>query len=334
VTLKAIAVSTLLSLLPLVEGSARPHGGADPSRVYAAHSYSRRQTQNPSAGTPREPRRAAAALPAPARLREAEGRGLLVRVWVNGLGPYTFALDTGAGANILSRRVAAEARVRVDAGAPGVRVGGLSGAGTTAARRAYVSDFAIGARGNLLPSQGFTVVADGLPPDLDGVLDPTETFSPLGFTIDIPGETVSAFEPRATPLRTAVATRDEVVVRWLSESSGRRPFVMLAEGRRALIDTGSGFGLAVSGEAARALGIQVGGGRDGAGARDIAGGPVPSRRVRPATVHVGALALRNVPTDYLYSAGAGAPILLGRDALRPFEISFDPLNRLIRFRAS
>src|SRR5437868_813301 len=46
-------------------------------------------------------------LPAPVRFREEPGRGLLVRTWVNGTGPYTFALDTGAGGTIISERVAA-----------------------------------------------------------------------------------------------------------------------------------------------------------------------------------------------------------------------------------
>src|SRR5687768_11575661 len=38
---------------------------------------------------------------------EVSGRGLLVKLWINGLGPYTFVLDTGAGASIVSARVAA-----------------------------------------------------------------------------------------------------------------------------------------------------------------------------------------------------------------------------------
>jgi hypothetical protein len=41
------------------------------------------------------------------------------------------------------------------------------------------------------------------------------------------------------------------------------------------------------------------------------------------------MALRNVPTDLVYGAEMGAPIILGRDALRPFKLTFDPLNRLI-----
>src|ERR1051325_5517669 len=43
-------------------------------------------------------------LPSPVSFREAEGRGLLVRTWVNGAGPFNFAIDTGAGATILSSR--------------------------------------------------------------------------------------------------------------------------------------------------------------------------------------------------------------------------------------
>src|SRR5260370_27918341 len=37
-------------------------------------------------------------IPRPATFREIPGRGLLVRIWVNGAGPFTFAIDTGAGA--------------------------------------------------------------------------------------------------------------------------------------------------------------------------------------------------------------------------------------------
>src|ERR1043165_5548431 len=68
-----------------------------------------------------------ARLPSPVGMREEGGRGLLVRAWVNGVGPYTFAVDTGAGANIISPRVAGAARVEVEAGGRGIQVGGLSG---------------------------------------------------------------------------------------------------------------------------------------------------------------------------------------------------------------
>jgi predicted aspartyl protease len=273
----------------------------------------------------------ASALPAPVRFREAEGRGLLVRAWVNGQGPYDFAVDTGAGATIISRRVAAEARVPVYADRP-VRLSGLSGARGGTAREASLRTLAVGDAGNRLAGRGLVVVADSLPADLDGVLDPTQSFAPLGYVIDFPTETIRAFDPRQSPLRIQDVPPGGAVVAWLSDGETRRPFVQLAEGRRALIDTGSGFGLAVTPEAARALGVLGGRGRErDGGVIDLGRGRVGSRRVAPATVHIGPLVLRGVPTDLLDGASSGSPVLLGRDALRPFELTFDPVNRLVRF---
>lgn len=272
----------------------------------------------------------ASALPAPVRFREVEGRGLLVRAWVNGQGPYEFAVDTGAGATIISRRVAAEARVPVYADRA-VSISGLSGARGGSAREASLRTLAVGDAGNRLPGRGLVVVADSLPEDLDGVLDPTQSFNPLGYVIDFSAETIRAFDPRQSPLRRGDVPPGGAVVAWLSDGESRRPFVQLAEGRRALIDTGSGFGLAVTPEAASALGIGGRSGRERGGVIDLGRGRVGSRRVAPATVHVGPLALRNVPTDLLSGASPGSPVLLGRDALRPFELTFDPVNRLVRF---
>jgi len=279
-------------------------------------------------GTGREGR----ALPAPVGFRESGGRGLLVRAWVNGAGPFEFALDTGAGASILSPRVAGAARVEVEANGRGIEVGGLSGLSRPGAQKAYVRSLAAGFKENSLPVRGLFIVAQGLPTDVDGILDPTEIFSPLGYVIDFPRNELRVFDPRSTPLRAGDTPPGGAVVRWLSEGGSRRPFVMLAEGRRALIDTGSGYGLAVNAAAARGLGIQAEAGGEGAGTRDLAGGRVASRRVRPVTVNVGPLVLRGVPTDILLNAEKGAPVLLGRDALRPFQMTFDPVNRLIMLR--
>jgi hypothetical protein len=273
--------------------------------------------------------RGAAALPAPVSFRESDGRGLLVRAWVNGAGPFTFALDTGAGATLLSSRAAGEARVEVEVGGGGIRLGGLSGASVGGAKKAYVRTVALGSRENTFQARGLFVVAPGLPEGVDGVLDPSEVFGTLGFVIDIPAGQLSFFDPRTQPLRPGAAPREGAVVPWLTEGGTRRPFVMLAEGRRALLDTGSGFGLAVDESAARALGILQTEGRRGRGARDLGGGEVHARRVRAATVSVGTLVLRGVPTDLLVRAEKGAPVILGRDALRPFRLTFDPVNRLI-----
>jgi hypothetical protein len=273
----------------------------------------------------------ASALPAPARFREVEGRGLLVRVWVNNSGPYNFAIDTGAGATIISRAVAAEARVALT-GARSVTLSGLSGVGGAQGREAAPGALAIGTPENLLPGKGLAIVTDALPSDLDGVLDPTESYWPLGFTIDLPGSHISAFDPRATPLRGLAPPPGGAIVQWLFDGSSRRPFVMLDTGRRALLDTGSGFGLAVSETAARSFGIVSTRGRERAGVRDLGRGSISARRVEPITIRIGSLELRRVPTDLLSGTASGAPVLLGREALRPFEISFDPASRLIRLQ--
>lgn len=312
---------------------------AAPNSLGAAHSLAGRLSNGSFAstlfgargfqrGTGREGR----ALPAPVGFRESEGRGLLVRVWVNGAGPFDFAVDTGAGASILSPRVAGAARVEVETGGRGIEIGGLSGARRAGGQKAFVRSLSAGFRENSLPAGGLFIVAPGLPEDVDGILDPTEVFSPLGFVIDMPRSELRVFDPRSTPLRAGDTPPGGAVVRWLVEGGSRRPFVMLAEGRRALIDTGSGYGLAVNATAARSLGILAEGGREGAGTRDLGGGRVASRRVRPATVSLGPLVLRGVPTDLLLNAENGAPVLLGRDALRPFQLTFDPVNRLIMLR--
>ncbi|MBV9959063.1 MAG: aspartyl protease family protein [Acidobacteria bacterium] len=267
-------------------------------------------------------------IPYAVRFREAEGRGLLVRAWVNGTGPYSFAVDTGAGATIISTRVAQDARVGIRRGSS-VNISGLSGAGAGAGREGLVRELAIGEADNLLPSGRTVIVTDGLPGDLDGVLDPVDAFWPLGFVIDPARGEISAFDPRTNPLRVSAAPPGGAVVPWIFSGGSRRPFVMLDGGRRALIDTGSGFGLALSPDAARAMGMLSNNGRARDVVRDLGGGSVTSRRIAPATVYIGALELRSVPTDLLSGVAAGAPILLGREALAPFRLSFDPQHKLI-----
>lgn len=272
---------------------------------------------------------AAGTLPRAVRLRENRGRGLMIQTWINGTGVYSFAVDTGAGATIISERVARAANVEFGRGRATVMTG-MSGTGSAAGREARVRSLAIGDERNLLPSHSAVVVTNGLPPDLDGVLDPTEAFWPLGYSIDMRRGEISAFDPRTTPLRAGDAPRGGAVVQWIFERGSRRPFVMLDGGRRALIDTGSEFGLAIS-ESASGGGIINAGrmGRDRDGVRDIAGGRISARRVAPTTVQIGSLVLRSVPTDLLSGVVDGSPILLGREALQPFYLSFDPLHRLI-----
>ena len=324
------AVLIILSLFIWAEAprdgaSALSHAGSETPEDDLSENESFISVLDPDVGAQTE----AAALPGAVRFREDEGRGLLVRTWVNGAGPFAFAIDTGAGATIISRRVAAQARVAVEASGA-IRVGGLSGLSVASGRKASVRSLSIGDRGNALPNRGLVIVVEGLPQDVDGILDPTESFWPLGYVIDLPRGELSAFDPRSNPLRSGGdRTGEEALVPWLFDGTSRRPFVMLDGGRRALLDTGSRFGLAVTAQSASALGIAVDRGSERDGAHDLAGGRIEARRLRPANVRLGSLALRGVPTDLLIGAEQNAPVLLGRDALRPFRLTFDPLNRLI-----
>ena len=258
-------------------------------------------------------------LPSPVSFRDIPGRGLIVRTWINSAGPFDFAIDTGAGATLLSQRVADEARVAVNGH---TSIAGLSGAATLA-RDASIQSLAIGDSQNYLPAKGEAMVISGLPRDLDGVLDPTEAFSPLGCVVDLPQRELSAFDPRDNPIRINEQPNEGAVVRWIREGPGRRPFVMLDNGDRALLDTGSSLGLAIrdSGSSDRKVPAYT--------VRDVGGGQISSRRVAATTVSIGSLTLRRVPTDLVSGTEADAPVLLGLSALRPFRLRFDPLHRLI-----
>ncbi|HEY8205452.1 MAG TPA: retroviral-like aspartic protease family protein [Pyrinomonadaceae bacterium] len=259
-------------------------------------------------------------IPRPVRLREVRGRGLLTDVWINSVGPLKFAIDTGAGTTLVSPRAAGAARLSVQSGS-GRSIAGLSGKGV-AVREATIRTVAVGDRDNVLPGSIDAVVTSSLPNDLDGVLDPTQAFSPLGYVIDIPRLELSAFDPHEAPLAAENAPGDGTVVPWLRERGSRRPFVQLDNGDRALIDTGSSLGLAIR-DSARSDRRNI------SLARDIGGGQISTRRVRPTTVAIGSLMLRNIPTDLISGAEADAPVLIGLSALRPFRLAFDPVHRLI-----
>ena len=259
-------------------------------------------------------------LPHAVSFREVAGRGLLVRAWVNGIGPFNFAIDTGAGATLISSRVASESRVTRASDRP-TSISGLTGT-RTIAYHASLESLAVGDTENYLPNKGETLITSGLPADLDGVLDPTEALAPLGYTIDIPRHEFLAFDPRTEAIQANRPPPEGAVVTWLREANGRRPFVMLDNGDHALIDTGSSLGLAIRDPNAPSRSIAT-------GARDVGGGTISTRRVSTSTIAIGSLTLRRIPTDLVSGAEADAPVLLGLTALRPFRLSFDPLHRLI-----
>jgi hypothetical protein len=281
-----------------------------------------------AAATPRQSDRAAQPL-LPARLRVQKSRGLLLTAWINGRGPYVFAVDTGAGMNLITQRVVSESRLAVKP-ARTTMLGGLSGATTTSNRETVISQLALGDRGNIVHAPKTALVVPFLTNGVDGILDPTDIYSPYGYSIDMPNQRIEALDPNVTQSRFA---REGAIVPWLRFGASVRPFVRLGDGRLALVDTGSGFGLAVNARDAVIIGprrkTQL-----NEGTRDIGGGAITSRRVAPTTISIGELILRRVPTDILFGVEDDAPVILGRDVLYPFKITFDPQKRLIEFITS
>ena len=277
-----------------------------------------------SANTPR-----VSQFPRPARFRLDRDRGLLVTAWVNGRGPFVFAIDTGAGMNVVDERLVNAAGLRTTQTGQTL-VGGLSGATTVSNREADINTLALGYQNNLLPSGQSALVVGYLPSGLDGVLDPTEAYSPYGYSIDIPKGQIAALDSSAE-LSHPSGTEDTTVA-WLRRGDSNRPFVKLGDGRLALIDTGSRFGLAVSERQAIIIGKNNT--PHTITSLDLGGGSINARRVAPTTISIGELVLRGIPTDILSGVAADAPVILGRDALYPFKISFDAQRRLIEFTPS
>ena len=258
---------------------------------------------------------------APIRLRDERDRGLLTTGWINGRGPFVFAIDTGAGVSLISRSVVERAGLRVaKSGRP--LVGGLSTSPISSDEEAHISRLALGRSNNDLPGSFNAAVVTNLPGSIDGVLDPTEVFSPRGYTVDLPNRELRAFDMR---LRLTDVPKDGAVVRWVRQAGSDRPFVKLGDGRLALIDTGSGLGLAMNG------GSGSNHRRSDNSIHDLGGGVVQSYRIEPQVVSIGSLVLNKVPTDMLTGVAPGTPIIIGRGALFPFRITFDPASRLIAF---
>jgi Aspartyl protease len=255
---------------------------------------------------------------APIRLRD-ESSGLLASGWINGAGPFVFAIDTGAGVSLISRSVVERARLQVTKSRRPL-VGGLSTSPISSDQETRIAELALGQRDNHVPGSFSAAIVTNLPGSIDGVLDPTEVFKPFGYSVDLPNHELQVFDTATYRLRLNNVPRDGAVVRWVGSD---RPFVRLGDGRLALIDTGSSFGLALN---------EVGNHRGSGNAiHDLGGGTVQSRKVEPMTVSIGALVLNHVPTDVLTGVAPGTPIIIGRRALFPFRITFDPASRLISF---
>jgi hypothetical protein len=267
-----------------------------------------------------EPLRAADIV-APIRLRDERGRGLLAQGWINGAGPFVFVIDTGAGVSLINRNVVERGRLSVVKSRRSL-VGGFSTSPISSDQESRVSSLALGRAGNNVPGSFTAAVVSTLPGGIDGVLDPTDVFRPYGYSVDLPKNELRVFDTAAYRLNVGDVPKDGAVVRWVREAGSDRPFVRLTDGRLALLDTGSALGLAVN-QSGRPTGAKI--------THDLGGGSFESRRIEPQTVSIGALVLNRVPTDLLTGVAPGTPIILGRGALFPFKITFDPASKLIAF---
>lgn len=256
------------------------------------------------------------------RLRD-ERDGLVANAWINGEGPFVFAIDTGAGVSLINRSVVERARLQVNKSRRTL-VGGLSTSPIASNQEASLSGLSLGTPSNKITTKAVAAVVADLPGSIDGILDPTDVFSPFGYSVDLPNRQLHVFDPTSQGLRLNQVPRDGAVVRWVGKE---RPFVRLGDGRLALIDTGSGFGLALTD--GRVVGRHN---PDEIEKRhDLGGGHVQSQEIQPQRVSIGALVLNGVPSDVLSGVAPGTPNILGRRALFPFKISFDPVARLISF---
>jgi hypothetical protein len=258
----------------------------------------------------------------PIRFRDEGGAGLVVNGWVNDAGPFAFAIDTGADVSIVSSRVAQSAGLIVKKSKRPI-VGGLSNAPINANEEAFANNLAVGSRDNVVPQQALVAVAPSLPAGIDGILNPSDLFGSLAYSIDLPNHQLLVFDSKTNGLDLTRSPRDGAVVRWMKVTGSDRPFVRLGDGRLALIDTGSGFGLAVR------EGTLGNGRNHSRRTSDLSGGDIQSRELGPTTINIGSLVLENIPTQILVGVPSSTPVILGRRALRPFKITFDPVARLI-----
>lgn len=257
----------------------------------------------------------------PVQLRDGR-EGLTADVWLNGAGPFTFAIDTGAGVSLISRNVVDRARLQVNKSNRPL-VGGLSTSRIASTEETRLSSLALGQPSNRISTHAVAAVVSTLPGAIDGILDPTSVFSPLAYSMNLPRRELRVFDGR---LRANDNPPGGAVVQWVGND---RPLVRLSNGDLALIDTGSGFGLAVTNAQVVTVGARDS--RELQNRNDLGGGRVQSREISPQRVSIGALVLNGVPADVLTGVAPGTPTILGRRALFPFKITFDPVARLISF---
>src|ERR1044072_2902777 len=135
----------------------------------------------------------AADVMAPVRLKDERERGLLAQGWINGAGPFVFVIDTGAGVSLVSRNLAAQARLGTTKSRRTL-VGGRSTSPIASNEETRIAGLALGQRHNSVRGSFSAAVVANLPGSIDGILDPTEVFRPYGYSVDIPNRELRVFD--------------------------------------------------------------------------------------------------------------------------------------------
>ena len=83
-------------------------------------------------------------------------------------------------------------------------VGGLSTSPISSDQETQISGLALGKPDNNVPGAFTAAVVTNLPGSIDGILDPTEVFSPFGYSVDLPNRELRVFD---THVATATSVR-------------------------------------------------------------------------------------------------------------------------------
>ena len=157
---------------------------------------------------------------APIRLRD-ESNGLLASGWINGAGPFVFAIDTGAGVSLDQPQ---RGRAGAAAGNKSRRplVGGFSTSPISSDQETRIAGLRWAGATINVPGGFSAAIVANLPGSIDGVLDPTDVFKPFGYSFDLPNRELHVFDTATYRLRLNNVPRDGAVVRWVGSD---RPFV-------------------------------------------------------------------------------------------------------------
>src|ERR1044071_9112399 len=113
------------------------------------------------------PKPGTAQSPLPIKLRDGHD-GLVANAWINGAGPFVFAIDTGAGVSLISRNVVDRAHLQVTRSNRPL-VGGLSTARIASDEETRLSDLALGQPSNRINTRALAAVVTSLPGSIDGI---------------------------------------------------------------------------------------------------------------------------------------------------------------------